>query len=90
MSKLGTPCSFWATHAGGEIDFLTIRNGNKTGFEIKYTDAPKVTKSMLLAIEDLSLERIFIIYPGEKDYALHDKIQVKAAKNIWSLDVGHC
>lgn len=38
---------------------------------------------MLLAIEDLSLERILIIYPGEKDYALHDKIQVKAAKNIW-------
>jgi hypothetical protein len=85
MSKLGTPCYFWATHAGGEIDLLIIRNGAKTGFEIKYTDAPKVTKSMLLAIEDLSLEQIYIIYPGEKDYALHDKIKVIAAKNIWSL-----
>lgn len=87
ISKLGTPCYFWATHAGGEIDLLTIHNGVKKGFEIKYTDAPKVTKSMLLAIEDLSLERIFIIYPGEKDYSLHDKIQVIAAKNIWSLTI---
>jgi hypothetical protein len=43
---------------------------------------------MLLAIEDLSLEKIYIIYPGEKDYALHDKIQVIAAKSIWSLDIG--
>jgi predicted AAA+ superfamily ATPase len=88
MSKLGIPCYFWATHAGGEIDLLTIQNGRKIGFEIKYNDAPKVTKSMLLAIDDLSLEQIYIIYPGEKDYVLHGKIQVIAARNIWSLVVG--
>ncbi|MDX9905288.1 MAG: ATP-binding protein [Bacteroidales bacterium] len=89
ISKLGSPCYFWATYAGGEIDLLTIQNGKKIGFEIKYTDAPRITKSMLLAIEDLSLERLFIIYPEDKDYALHDKIQVMPAKNIWSFDMGH-
>jgi uncharacterized protein len=85
ISLLGTPCYFWATHAGGEIDLLTIQNGRRIGFEIKYNDAPKVTKSMLLAIEDLSLEQIFVIYPGEKDYAMHEKIKGIAAKNIWSV-----
>jgi predicted AAA+ superfamily ATPase len=89
ISKLGTPCYFWATHAGGEIDLLTIQNGLKIGFEIKYTDAPKITKSMLFAIEDLSLEQLFIIYPGDKNYVLHEKIQVIAAQNIWSLVIGH-
>jgi len=85
ISKLGTPCYFWATHAGGEIDLLTIQNGVKVGFEIKYNDAPKITKSMLFAIEDLSLEQIFVIYPGEKNYSLHEKIQVIAAQNLYSV-----
>jgi hypothetical protein len=85
ICRLGTPCYFWATHAGGEIDLLTIQKGRKFGFEIKYNDAPKVTRSMLLAIEDLSLEQIFVRYPGEKDYTVNDKINVIAAKNIWSL-----
>lgn len=87
ISLLGTPCYFWATHSGGEIDLLTIQNGRKIGFEIKYNDAPKVTKSMLLALNDLSLEKIFIIYPGSKGYALHERILVVPSRELWSLVV---
>lgn len=84
---LDAPCYFWATHAGGEIDLLTIRKGRKIGFEIKYNDAPKITKSMISCLESLSLEKIYIIYPGDKNYDLHQKIQVVAAKNIWILEI---
>jgi predicted AAA+ superfamily ATPase len=86
MILLGTPCYFWATHAGAELDLLTVRNGKKIGFEIKYKDAPQKTKSMLHALEDLSLEQLYIIYPGDKNYMIDEKIQVIAAQNIYSED----
>jgi predicted AAA+ superfamily ATPase len=81
ISKLGTPCYFW----GGEIDLLTIQNGVKIGFEIKYSDAPKVTKSMLFAHEDLDLKQLFIIYPGDKNYQIHEKTHVIAAQDMFSV-----
>lgn len=67
-------CYFWATSSGAELDLL-IRIGSKNyGFEFKYTDTPKTTKSMHIAIEDLELEQLTIIYPGSDQFALTDKI----------------
>ena len=52
--------------AGAEIDLVVIRGGTRLGFEFKRTVAPKVTKSMRIAIEDTgigmppeTLEQIF-------------------------------
>ncbi len=65
---------FWATHSGAELDLLVMRGGKRYGVEVKYSDAPGVTKSMRIAMEDLGLERLLIIYPGEKIYQLDKKI----------------
>lgn len=46
------------------------------GFEFKYSDAPKVTKSMRVAMHDLGLDSISIIYPGQKRARLDEKIEV--------------
>jgi hypothetical protein len=43
-------------------------------------------KSMRVALDDLRLERLFIVSPGEKDYALDDRIQVLALRNIGSVE----
>jgi len=67
---------FWATHAGAELDLMVIITGKRYGFECKYTDAPRRTRSMHSAIEDLSLDHLWIIYPGDQKYALDDKITV--------------
>lgn len=68
-------CFFWSTHADAELDLLIFKNGEKQGFEFKYADAPRLTKSsMLIAVEDLKLSQITVIYPGEGSYPLHDKI----------------
>ncbi len=85
INMLQTPCYFWATHAGAELDLFTIQKGKRIGFEIKYSDAPQITKSMLHAIEDLSLEQLFILYPGDKNYTIHEKIQVIAAQKMYSV-----
>src|SRR5206468_2983264 len=67
---------FWATHQGAELDLLVFLRGKRVGFEIKLADAPKATKSMHLAIEDLKLDRLIVIYPGPRSYRLDERIEV--------------
>jgi predicted AAA+ superfamily ATPase len=66
---------FWATHSGAELDLLIFREGQRLGFEFKCTDAPVLTKSMHVALADLGLRRIFVIYPGAKSYRLHARVE---------------
>lgn len=75
---------FWATHSGAELDLLIIRQNKKYGFEFKYSDAPTMSKSLITSLEDLELDQLFIIYPGEKEYKLHEKIIVTSLKNCFT------
>lgn len=73
---------YWATHNGAEIDLVFLKGGRMYGVEVKRADAPSLTPSLRIALEDLSLERIAVIYPGEKRYELHKKISVIPFSNI--------
>ena len=67
---------FWATHAGAELDLLMIRNGRRIGVEIKRMDAPRLTPSMRVALDDLALDKLVVLYPGELGYPLAPRIEV--------------
>lgn len=67
---------FWATQAGAELDLMVRIQSRRYGFEFKYADAPGTTRSMHIAVRDLSLEHLWIIYPGHQEYSLDDKISV--------------
>ena len=67
---------FWSTHAGAEIDLLLFKDGRRTGVEIKRADAPRLTHSMRTALTDLHLDRLLVIYPGERRYALAENVEV--------------
>lgn len=67
---------FWSTHAGAELDAVLVRGSHKLGFEMKWGDAPKLTKSMHVALDDLALKALFVIYPGPTRYRLHPKVEV--------------
>ena len=67
---------FWATHNQLELDLLLSRSGKRYGMEMKYTDAPKITKSIRLSMEDLNLDGVAIIYPGKDFFVLDEKIIV--------------
>lgn len=75
-------CFHWATHAGAELDFLHVRGLTKTGFEIKKTVAPKLTKSMHIAVQDLTLAHLFVIHAGEHSYRLAEKITAVPASRM--------
>ena len=76
---------FWATHAGAELDCMITLKGKRHGFEFKYADAPGRTRSMQIAIEDLGLEHVWVIYPGKQKYKLDSKITVIPLEEIQQL-----
>jgi uncharacterized protein len=65
---------FWGTHGGAELDLLISRGGAQYGFEFKFSDAPATTKSMRVAMTDLSLKRLFIVYPGKRRFEVDERI----------------
>jgi predicted AAA+ superfamily ATPase len=67
---------FWATHNGAEIDLVLFRRGRRIGIECKRSDAPTLTASMRIALADLKLDELNVVYPGEKRYSLAKKIEV--------------
>jgi len=62
---------FWATHQGAEIDLILL-----FGVECKRADAPRMTTSLRIATADLGLNRIAVLYPGQRRYALSDAVEV--------------
>lgn len=75
-------CYFWATQQQAELDLLIIKNGKKRGFEFKYTAAPKLSKSMHVAQQDLRLDSLTVIYPGDVNYPLQENIRVVGLRNF--------
>ena len=76
-------CMFWATQAGAELDLLVFKNGRRYGFEIKYSDAPRTTKSMRVALSTLNLDRLFIVYPGSGgSFPIDGQIEAVAIQDL--------
>ena len=76
LTEPHTEAAFWATHQGAEIDLVLRRRGALYGVECKRVDAPRMTPSIRIALEDLGLERVVVLYPGSKRYALDDRVDV--------------
>ncbi len=66
---------FWATHAGAELDLLMLKDGRRVGVEFKRTDAPQLTASMRIALQDLELDALYVVYPGERRYTLAQRVE---------------
>jgi predicted AAA+ superfamily ATPase len=67
---------FWATHTGAELDLLLFVRGRRYGVEVKFQDAPRLTPSMRIALSDLRLTHLTVLYPGERRYGLERDVSV--------------
>ena len=81
-------CYYWATHQGAELDLLTMKKGQRIGFEFKRTSAPAMTRSMHSALDDLKLDRLFVIFPGDTRFPLHERVEatglsLACAEGLW-------
>jgi uncharacterized protein len=76
LEKEDTDVFFWNTHGGAELDLFWQWGGKNFGVEFKYEDAPRLTRSMQTAMDDLQLASLWVVYPGKTAYALAKNIQV--------------
>ena len=68
-------CHHWRLHTGAELDLLVTRGHRRLGFEIKRTDAPRVTPSMRSALEVLQLERLYVVHAGSHTWSMDERIE---------------
>ena len=73
---------FWATHQGAEIDLVLRRGDELVGVECKRTDAPRMTRSISTALEDLGLARVVVLYPGSKRYPLSERVEAVPLRTL--------
>lgn len=66
---------FWGTQGGAELDLLIQSNGKRIGFEFKVADAPKMTKSLSVAQNDLGLHKLLVVKPRGHGYPLENNIR---------------
>jgi len=55
---------------------VLFKNGRRIGVECKRADAPTLTPSMRIALADLKLDELHVVYPGEKRYTLAQNVEV--------------
>ena len=75
---------FWATHQGAEIDLVLRRGSELVGVECKRADAPRVTRSIRIAFEDLGLTRVAVVYPGSRRFRLDDHVEAVPLRTLGS------
>ncbi len=76
---------FWATHGSAELDLLVFHRGRRYGFEVEFSEAPDVTRSMHVALNDLALDHLWVLHPGPHTYPVHEKITVCSLADLTQL-----
>ncbi len=86
LSRLGSRSAyFWATHGGAGLDLLVTVRGRRYGFEFTVADAPGSTRAMRVALADLGLEHLWVVYPGTDAYELDDRLSVVPLADVIDL-----
>ncbi|MEL6258372.1 MAG: ATP-binding protein [Pseudomonadota bacterium] len=67
---------FYRTAAGAELDYLLQHpDGRLWAFEIKSGAAAKVSRGFHQSIEDLNVERAFVVHAGDSAHPITEKIE---------------
>ena len=86
IGKRNEEFAFWATHSGAKVDLFWQERGKNWAIEVKYADAPRLTPSMTSAMKDLEIAHLWILYPGDRAYALGagvSTLPLEAVKELW-------
>ena len=75
-------CFHWSTHTGAELDLLVLAGTRRYGFEVKRSEAPRLTRSMRSALETLNLDRLDVIHAGTERYQLAESVRALPAVEL--------
>ncbi len=72
----GATLSFYRTAAGTELDAVVEVGQERIGIEIKFSLTPTVGKGFWLALEDLGVQRAYVVAPVAEAYPLAANVEV--------------
>ena len=75
-------CFHWSTYSGAELDLLVVAGRRRYGFEVKRTEAPRLTASMRSALETLDLQRLDVVHAGRGLYRLAPRVRALPAARL--------
>jgi hypothetical protein len=70
---------------GPELDLLIMRGERRIGIGIKRSDASPLTPSMRSTLEDLRLNKLWVVYPGPQRYSLNDMTTVVPLEEVLQM-----
>ena len=76
---------FYRTAAGAELDLVIERGQRKIGVEIKFSSSPKPTRGFWQALDDLQIDRAYVIAPVSRRYPLARNVEVIPVAEISTL-----
>ncbi len=74
---------FYRTAAGAELDLVVDSAAGRIGIEIKFSASPKPTKGFWQALQDLQIERAFVVAPVPRRYPLAANVEVVP---VWEIE----
>ena len=72
----GASVSFYRSAAGAELDVVVENGSKKTGYEIKFSSAPKVTKGFWQACEDVGVHKAYVVAPVQEGWTMANDVKV--------------
>ncbi|WP_077921689.1 ATP-binding protein [Spirosoma sp. 209] len=77
---------YYRTQNGAELDLLLVKGVKPVvALEIRYSNAPNLTRGNTQAIMDLSLEQTLIVTPEADGYWLRKDVRVCSITNVWEV-----
>ncbi len=81
----GAPIGFYRTAAGAELDLVVEGPAGMIGIEIeiKFSASPKPSKGFWQALQDLAIQRAFVVAPVLRRYPLVPGVEVAP---VWEIE----
>lgn len=79
-----TQAYYYRTADGSELDLVLVR-GDKpvVGIEIKYTNAPTLSRGNYIASRDLGTIPLLVVTPSAEDFRLDQQVQICSLATVW-------
>jgi hypothetical protein len=62
-----------------------MKGQHRFGFEVRLNPAPRIAPSMRIALNDLRLDHLWLVHPGDSSWPLDDRISALSATDFFRI-----
>lgn len=77
---------FYRTSSGNEIDLILEKGSKKIAMEFKASASPKLSKGLYQALDDIKIDKLWVIAQTDDSYALNNQVNISTLNNFLNLE----